>query len=428
MGKPDYDVLIIGGGPGGSTAAAYARQHDLRTLLVEKCEFPRFRIGESMLPTSNAILRETGAWPKIEAAGFIPKYGAMFYLANGPGEKEVDFRNSLIPGLESTYQVERAKFDGILLDHARSVGTEVRMQTTVRAIESDGEGNRVELESTAGRQTVTARWVLDASGRDNFFTTDQKRAIDPPTSAKRMAVYSHFHGVPRPSGRRAGHTIVVRLETGWFWIIPIDEQRTSVGLVTTLEAMRRANLEPAELFRQAVDGSPRLRELMGHATPTMEFRVTSDYTYFRRELARERLLLVGDAAGFFDPIFSSGVYMSLWSAQQAVKLIVKADETGRTLTVSERRLYTRAIKHHAGVFRRLIAMFYDNESFAVFMCEEVPWDLMPGLTSIVAGHAKLTWPLWWRFKIFLLVCRLQHRFKMVPPLDYGPPAGVKAEA
>src|ERR1051326_2151640 len=113
----DYDILVIGGGPGGSTAAAFARKENYRTLLVEKAAFPRFKIGESMLPTSNAILRETGAWPKVEAAGFFPKYGAMFYLSNGTATKNVDFRTSAIPGLDYTYQVERAKFDAVLLDH-----------------------------------------------------------------------------------------------------------------------------------------------------------------------------------------------------------------------------------------------------------------------------------------------------------------------
>ncbi|MEO6568305.1 MAG: tryptophan 7-halogenase, partial [Opitutaceae bacterium] len=212
---------------------------------------------------------------------------------------------------------------------------------------------------------------------------------------------------------------VVRLEGGWFWLIPLDQERTSVGLVTTLEAMRAAKLSPEELFWRAVRGSAQLREFFEHATACMEFRVTSDYTYFRRELAQERLLLVGDAAGFFDPIFSSGAYMSMWSAKLALGLVQRADAENRELTAGEQRRYTRAVKRHASVFRRLISMFYDNKSFAVFMAEPVPWDLKPGLTSIVAGHAKLTWPLWWRFNFFLLICRFQRWWPVAPPLDYS---------
>ena len=422
MTAVDYDVVIVGGGPAGSTAAAFARLRELRTLVVEKLEFPRFRIGESLLPMGNAILRETGVWPKIEAAGFIPKYGALFHLANGSATKEVIFGHGLVPGLASTFQVERAKFDALLLDHARSLGAEVWTKATVRAIESEAGGgglNRVHIETAAGPRVVTARWVLDGGGRDNFFQTEQKKSLDPSPFPKRVAIYSHFRGVARAPGPAAGSTIVVRLADGWFWLIPIDAERTSVGLVMTVAAMRAAGATPEELFRREVGGSKKLRELMAGSEPTMGFHVTSDYSYFRRELARERVILIGDAAGFFDPIFSSGVYMALWSAQLAVGLVARGTLEKRALTVRECRGYTRAIKRHAATFQRLIAAFYDPHSFSVFMSQPVPWNLAPGITSIVAGHARLTWPLWWRFQLFLLVCRLQRRFRLAPPVDFA---------
>lgn len=410
-----YDLVIIGAGPGGSSAAALARKKNLRTLVLEKSEFPRFRIGESLLPMGNTILREIGAWPKIEAGGFMPKFGAEFYTSDGTGAKIVVFGNSLIPGLESTYHVDRARFDSILLDHARSLGADVRMRATVTSVESTAAGNRVTFTDSSGEHTVDVPWVIDSSGRESSLVTEQKRALDPSPFPKRMAIYSHFHDVKRAAGRQAGNIIVVRIEHGWFWLIPLDDQRTSVGLVTTVEAFKNDRLSPEDAFNRAITRSPKLRQLLAHAKPTMEFRVTTDYSYFRQQLSRERLMLVGDAAGFFDPIFSSGVYMSMETAKQSVELIAKAHAERRALTKREQARYTRNIKRHASVFQRLIEAFYDDDSFDVFMCQTVPWRMSSGLTSIVAGHAKLIWPLWWRFHLFLIVCRIQRHWKVVKP-------------
>ena len=386
---------------------------------MEREQFPRFHIGESLLPMGNAIMRETGAWPKLEALGGVRKYGALFYSANGQATKEIIFADGLIPGLEYTYQVDRAKFDDMLLEHARGLGAEVRTRTRATGLEPRPGGHRVLLEGPEGAAAVTAPWVFDASGRDNLLMTEQKRALDPSVFPKRFAVFSHFRGVKLPTDHVPGHTVAVRLDNGWFWLIPLSAEITSVGLVTTAEAIRRAGAKPEEVFAQAVAASSKLRELMAGTERTQPFRVTNDYSYFRRQLSAERLLLVGDAAGFFDPIFSSGVYISMWSAQRALGLVLRARAENRVISPAECDGYTRAMKRHAATFQRLIEAFYDNAAFAVFMTNGKRFRIVQAIVSVVAGHARLSWPMWWRFKAFLAVCWLQRRgVRMVPPLNY----------
>jgi flavin-dependent dehydrogenase len=418
---PQYDLAVVGAGPGGSTAAALARRRGWKVLLLEKEAFPRFRIGESLLPMGNAILQASGVWAKVEAAGFFPKYGARFHSANGQATQAVDFRTSLVPGLDRTYQVERSRFDQLLAQHAADLGAEVRFGSRVDSVAPTATGVRLQLTGSDGPSAVDARWVIDAGGRLNAMATDVPRTTEPSEFPKRVAIFSHFEGVKRMEGRSAGDTVVVRLKDGWFWLIPLDAEKTSVGLVLTADELRNSGQTPEAQFAAAVASSAKLSELCGQAVAVRPYQVTSDYTYFHQQLASERVLRIGDAAGFFDPIFSSGVYLSLASAQRAVEAIALADAQQRSLSAREQRAYTRQIKRQAGTFERLIAAFYDNASFEVFMVPEIPFNLRPGLTAIVAGHSRLTWPLRWRFYGFLLACAIQRRLKLplAPHLDLG---------
>ncbi|MBC8039929.1 MAG: tryptophan 7-halogenase [Opitutaceae bacterium] len=412
-----YDVIVIGAGPAGSTAAIRARAAGLSVLVLEKSAFPRFRIGESLLPRGNELLRELGVWKKIEDAGFIEKFGARFLTGAGDAEKNVLFSSGLIDGLDKTYQVERSRFDALLLDHARETGATVQINTTVQAVTDTPDGYRVDISGDGAVSSVVGRWIMDAGGRDRIFPSELKAVFDPAPSTRRVAIYNHFTGVERAEGRAGGDTVVVRLDHGWFWLIPIDATRTSVGLVTTVAEFKADGRSSSDHFNHVVEQTPRLSALMAGSFPLMDFHVTADYSYYRRRLASGRMVLVGDAGGFIDPIFSSGVYLAIYSAKLAVEMIVKAERSRRALSDSECTRYTRHLKAHAGVFRRLIDAFYDEDSFAVFMCPKPPLNLAPGITSIVAGHASLNWRLWWRFKIFLLVCRLQPHLPLVPRID-----------
>jgi flavin-dependent dehydrogenase len=413
----DYDVVVIGAGPGGCCAGRRLTQGGLRVLLVEKEQFPRFRIGESLLPAGNRFLEEMGIWEKLSAHGFVEKYGAEFYDGRtGEGIHNI-FANGLLGGPPMTFQVERAVFDQLLLDHARESGCVVRMKTRVNQATRINEQWTVSLEGETV-ETVTSKWIVDASGREAIMGRQLQLPRDQLPYPKRMALYNHFSGMSRRSDRRGGNILITRLPGGWFWTIPLAGGKTSVGLVAPLDSTGEGRLrDPEQFFWQTVRSSPLLMEWMQNAVALGPYRVTADYCYSHTAYASEGLFLVGDAASFIDPIFSSGVCLALTSATEASQTLLRLEHSGRPLDRREQQRYTRYMKSRILTVRRLIESFYDPIGFKVFMRPTNRWQLFPAVNSVVAGHFDLPWSARWRFQLFLAICaihRLVQRWRPTP--------------
>ena len=408
-----FDTIIIGGGPAGSTAGAFLARSGQRVLIVEKEVFPRFHIGESLLPFGNDVLQASGVWPKVAAAGFQSKLGAEFGMSNGARAHRFWFARGLVPGYGQTFQVERAQFDQVLLNHAGACGCELRQPCAVQSVARAGDEWRVTL--TAGE--ARSRWLLDASGRDTFLARALQLPREPFNVPKRVAVYAHFTGVYRNDGDAGGHIVIIRLADGWFWLIPLAHGKTSVGMVRVLEDLKQFGGTSAEWFAHTVTASSELTRRMANAQRIGEFYTTSDYSYRYGALATDRALLVGDAGGFIDPIFSSGVYIATASAQLAAQAILAAGPRG--LSARAQRRYGRAVHRMMDVFLKMILMFYDQSTFEVFMHPRSRFGLVEAVNSILAGNARHSFAIAWRLRLFRLICAVHRRVPLVPRLNFS---------
>src|ERR1051325_3057039 len=275
MSEVVYDAVIIGGGPGGSTVASYLGKAGRRVLVLEKEHFPRFHIGESLLPYNRRIFDEIGVLPKLEMAGLIKKYGAQFHLGNGSKALSLCFRHGKFTREPIAFQVERSTFDDLLLKHAISLGAEVREGWTVTRTRNSPDSVEVDARSEDGvGQTFRGRFLIDASGRGNF-TGNQEgiREIDP--CLRKVAVFGHFAGVKLDCGEKGGDTVIVRLENKWFWVIPLSLEKVSVGLVMDREELQQSQATPAEMFEQTWRRSLPLRERMEGAQLLGQIHATS---------------------------------------------------------------------------------------------------------------------------------------------------------
>jgi flavin-dependent dehydrogenase len=414
MPAPDsiYDALLIGGGPAGSTAATLLAKAGRRVLVVEREKFPRFHIGESLLPYSMPVFERLGVRQRLDDT-CIDKRGAELATACGTRQVQFFFRNGFRLEHTRSYQVERSAFDKLLLDHAAASGAEVREATAVERVTFDGDGATVALR---GGGDVRARYVIDASGRHTVLGTqfDLKRRYD---GLNKFSVFAHFDGVAREPGEVGALTRMLRDEDRWFWIIPITETRTSIGVVTDAETFKRARQTPEEFFAEALAGQPVLGERMAAAQRAGPVHATGDYSYRNTRLAGERWLLAGDAAGFIDPVFSTGVFLALGSGEKAADAVEAAlrDERKRARAFTD---YERRLNRVMTLYLRFVRSWYTHEFAEVISSPVAPLQLPGAVNSILAGNITGGWSIWWRLQVFYLVLFVQRYFPLVPRLDF----------
>jgi len=413
-----FDTIVIGGGPSGSTAAGLLAQAGQKVLVLEKENFPRFHIGESLIPFGNDVLRELDVWNKLERAGFMPKPGAEFTLGNAAGFQHFAFGSSLDSRYAQTFQVERAKFDELLLKNAAEKGATVLHAAKVSAIRIGVHDVAVTYLLAGATHEASARWIVDASGRNSVVGNAMKVPKSDLGMPKRIAVFAHFKNVHRNEGVTAGNITIVRLENGWCWFIPLDDEKTSVGLVQTLGSFKQQGVTPQESFENTIQNNVELKFRLKRAERVGEYHTESDYTFRHHYAAGPRWLLVGDSAGFIDPIFSSGVMVALRSSRAAAMAILRAEAQNRPLSGGEQRAYTRDVKKMTGVFLDMIRMFYDRHAFEVFMGPSPMLDLPRAVMNLVAGNTHLSWSLQWRVWVFYTLCWVQRYVQIAPRLSF----------
>ncbi len=406
-----YDAAIIGGGPAGSTAAALLAMKGRRVVVFEREKFPRFHIGESLLPHSLRTFDRLGV-REIMDARYLPKFGGEIATACGARALPFYFENGFRSQHTSSYQVERADFDKVLLDSAAAKGAEVCEQTTVENIGFDADGVTVGVRGADGARRVRARYLLDCSGRNTVVGQhfDLKARY---AHLQKFSVFAHFENVQRDEGRQGTLTRLVRARKHWFWLIPLDERRTSVGVVMDSADFKALRRSPEEALAWAIEDSALMRERMRDAVRISPVHSAGDYSYRHTRLTGERWLLAGDAAGFIDPIFSTGVFIAIHSGEQCADLLDTALGDPRKRARLFQR-YERKLNRLMDRYLRFVTAWYRDEFIDVFTNPTDKLQLAAAVNAVLAGNVGGSFAIWWRMQVFYLALFLQRFFPLCP--------------
>jgi flavin-dependent dehydrogenase len=380
--QTDVDVLIIGAGPAGSTAAALLQREGFRLQIVEKLKFPRFVIGESLLPHSMDWLRDAGLLQAIEAQGFMHKCGAVF--RDGDHTCNFDFSNQFTAGWKYTFQVPRAEFDKALADAVAAQGVEILYEHGVTAVSFDSERATVTLEQpNKSKRTVTARFILDCSG----FGRVLPRLLnleEPSQYPTRDALFTHVTGDQRPDGREEGKIWVCMHPGGaWLWIIPFSDGRTSVGAVAEPEFFARYPGDAEEQLRAILSSDPAAAPRLADMKFVFPPQRISGFACAVKQLYGPRFALVGNATEFLDPIFSSGVTLALASANRAAKVVTRELRGESPDWQAE---YGDYMMQGIDTFRAYVNAWYDGLLQDIFFAPNKSPGIMNQICSVLAGY------------------------------------------
>jgi FADH2-dependent halogenase len=420
MSDAIYDVAIIGGGPAGSTAATLLARAGRRVVVCEREKFPRFHIGESLLPVSMKTFTKLGVHEKFEQAGFLKKYGGEMTSACSETGVKFYFKDGYRSQTEYSYQVPRAEFDKVLLDHAAENGAEVREQTIVRHVEVLPEHVELDLEYKSGAtDKIAARYIIDASGRHSILASQFKLKETYP-HLRKISIFAHYEGVELEDGRDASLTRQVRSADRWFWWIPLPNDRSSLGVVADTELFRASKKTPEQFLEESLLEQPFLSRRMTRARRVTPAYASADFSYRLTKLTGERWMVAGDAAGFIDPVFSSGVFLAFLAAETAADILnVVLDEPAkrRKLFAKYERLLRRVMKSYL----RFVDAWYSKEFIEVFLFPQDICQIPPAVNAVLGGNISGSFAIRWRMAVFYFIVWLQRYLPLCPRRTLIPP-------
>ena len=387
--KKNYDTIIIGGGPSGCTAAALLSEYGLRVLVLEREKFPRYHIGESMIPFTHYPLKRLGLLDKMNKSAFVNKHSVQFVSMSGKASQPFYFATRYPAEVAQTWQVLRSEFDMMLMDNAKAKGAEVIEEATVQSlIQEDGRTLGVKAVVKTG-ETVEFRapMTVDCSGREAIASVHNNWRVRDPKLNK-VAVWTYYRGARRDAGIDAGATTVAYVpEKGWFWYIPQHNDKISVGVVAEGKYLTRDGVrDPKGIFTREIEQNAWIKDHIACGVQEGEYRLTSEYSFRSRYSASDGLLLAGDSFGFLDPVFSSGLMFALKSGVVAADAI-NAAHIARDFSAERFAEYSLIMRTGLENMRKLVYAFYDPKFSFRELTNKYP-DLTGDITDCLSGDVN----------------------------------------